>query len=176
MRIFVIFLTMLAAALPLTTSGQIALAGSPVDDFVKEVMEIHTRTSTCRKEFNPHEALLKYDYAKGTMQKHEESDQREPDVTNHVMTWRFSGISLISSTHFSFYGPSTWLRRMELAEPSELVHGLKFGDSVQKFAETLAVSEASIRANRVHVDRADVTFVVGDNDAVDSIVFECVAD
>ena len=176
MRNLAIFFAVIAAVLPSSVSGQLALAGSAADEFGKIVLTIHAKTTTCRDQFNPHEALIKFDYAKGTMQKSEELDQREPGVTNHVMTWQFSGLSLTSFTYFSFYGPSTWLRRMEISRPSELAHGLKFGDSVQRFAKILGVSEDSIRLNRVHVDRADVTFVVSDKDAIRSIILECIAD
>ncbi|MDH3747719.1 MAG: hypothetical protein OER97_05890 [Gammaproteobacteria bacterium] len=176
MRDFSLFLPILAAALPLPASGQIALADSPIDNFVRETLEIHTRTSTCREEFDPNEALIKFDYAKGTMRKSEELDHKEPRVTNHIMTWQFPGFSLTSFTFFSFYGPSTWLRRLKISEPSELAQGVKFGDSVKKYAQVLEVSEELIRLNRVHVYRADVTFDVDDNDAVVSIIFECIAD
>lgn len=164
------------AMLPSGATGQIAMAGSPVDEFAREILEIHTRTATCREEFNPREALLKFDYSKGTMQKSEEMDRREPGVTNHVMKWEFQGLSLTSFTHFSFYGPSTWLARMKISNPSELAAGLRFGDSVKQFAQALEVPETSIRSNQVHVDRVDVTFIVDKNDAVISLVFECVAD
>ena len=176
MRKFSLLLPILVTALPLPASGQIALAGSPVDNFVRETLEIHTRTSTCREKFNPHEVLIKFDYAKGTMKKSEELDNREPGVTNHVMNWQFPGISLTSFTFFSFYGPSTWVRRLEITEPSELAQSLKFGDTVERYAQVLDIPEDSIRLNRVHVDRADVTFDVDDSDAIVSIIIECIAD
>ena len=155
-------------------NGELVEYGSPADDFVKSLLVLHTGTETCRDEFDTR-FLLKFDYADGKHRKWEEPDRREPGVTNHTMEWTFPGYRLVAYTYFAFYGPSTWLHQLELSAPSDLPMDLQFGDSVERFAEILSLPAGAASTGMV-TDHAYVSFVIGDDNTVQSIILECVAD
>ncbi len=155
--------------------SQLVQHGSLADRFITGLLEQHAGIETCRDEFDAR-FLLKFDYADGSSRKWEEPDAREPGVTNHMMEWKFPGYRLIAFTFFSFYGPSTWVHQLELSAPTELPHGLQFGDSADRFHDVLRLAEHSPPAGRVITDHADVELIVDDEGSVRSIIVECVAD
>ena len=179
MKKLIILLAAFMTTLSLVVHGQSVLVGSPADTFIKELLLNHTKTSTCEEKFVPYKALGKFEIRDGLMRKWEEMDAREPGMKHYMMSWQFPGITITSSTTFSYYGPSTWLNRMELSEPSELIKGLKFGDTVSQFSQVLGRPERLLRSEKFKItDRrgAYVTFVVGKNNVISSIVLECIAD
>ena len=146
------------------------------DAFVKYLLHDHAKATSCRDQYDPTSAVLRFDIRDGRMRKWEEPDRREPGVENHMMEWRFPGTVLMTSTHFSFHGPSTWLHSLKLTSPTELIGELNFGDSVGRFAQNLDISESTIRSRRTWYDGASVTFEVAEDDTVTSLLLECIAD
>ena len=167
------------ALLVLSTWGnansEIAEFGSQADKFVTTLLRKNTGTETCRDEFDAR-FLLRFDYADGTSRKWEEPDAREPDVTNHVMEWTFPGYRLVTFTFFSFYGPSTWVRQLEISAPTELPNNLRFGGPIEEFSETLGLSRNLGTDRGITTGHADLAFVTDDDGKVQSIILECVAD
>ena len=65
---------------------------------------------------------------------------------------------------------------MIIMPPSRLALGLRFGESLDRFAEKLEVRRDIIVSQNLYVLGASVTFRVDEDENVTSIVLECIAD
>ena len=148
MRKLVLFTAFIGVGFVSSASAQLPESSSIAYRFVEFLLNEYGQTTSCRDEFDPHPAVARFEMRDGKTRKWEEMDRREPGVKNHMMSWQFPGITITSFTWFSYYGPSTWLDRLEMAEPVELGFGLDFGDSVADFSRTLEITEDFIRSRQ----------------------------
>ena len=176
MRKLTRFLTGLGLVIPIVAVGDATYEKTPSDSFILSLLTTYSKSSSCREEFDPMKAVSQFPGPDGKTRKWEEPDHKEPGVENHLMEWRFPGVTLTSSTHFMYYGPSTWLHSIQLATPVDLPPPIRIGQPVSEVAIALSVSENKIRSKRMWYAGASVTFDVDENDNIHSVLLECIAD
>jgi len=119
----------------------------------------------------------RFEYYAKTCSYRRERDPLTPGGENHVQQWNFSGVTISAFTFFDTYGPSTWLSKLELSEASAQLDGnLRVGDSIDKFAKVLELSESMKASGRLSSSRADVTLQVNDDGIVTRVILECIPD
>ena len=172
----VLCLTGFACALAHVAAAQSLQEPSAEQRFVEFLLTDVAKASSCRDEYDPASAVSMFEIGFGKHRKWSEMDTREPDIENHMMEWIFPGFSLVTSTHFSYYGPSTWLHSLRLSAHSESTTNIGFGQTVAQFSNHLGIPEKSIRSNDLSYEGANVTIEVATDDTIRSIYLECVAD
>ena len=150
---------------------------SKADDFIKKIMEHYAGIDTCRNEFNPMVALKDKDIRSENYTYRRVRDPLTPGRENHLMQWEFPGITIQAETHFSLYGPSTWLSKIELSGDSQRLDGnLTIGDSIDQFAEVLELTDRMKTTGTLVSSRANVTLHADHDGNISRLTIECVAD
>ena len=150
---------------------------SKADDFIKTILEHHAGIDSCPDEFDPSFALKDKEVRPENYSYTRERDLLTPGGENHVQQWDLSGVTISAITFFGAHGPSTWLSKLEFSEASARLDGnLKVGDSIDKFAKLLELSESMKAAGRLSSSRANVTLQVNGDGIVTRVILECVAD
>tara|TARA_R110002096_G_scaffold54881_1_gene141390 strand:+ start:1133 stop:1654 length:522 start_codon:yes stop_codon:yes gene_type:complete len=153
-----------------------AQAAEEAEPFVDTLLRDVAFGSSCRDEYDPSTAIHQHSMREGRMRKWEEPDRREPDTTNHMVEWVFPGFVLTTSTHFGWFGPSTWLHSLKLSSPTKLPRPLAFGQTPAEVSESLGNAVDKSRARQFWYESAYVTLSFGEDGKLEEVILECIAD
>lgn len=148
----------------------------PVEPFVIGLLRDVAFGSSCRDEYDPSTAIHQHSMREGRMRKWEELDRREPDTMNHMIEWVFPGFILTTSTHFTWFGPSTWLHSLRISSPTELPPPLAFGQTSAEVSESLGNADEKSRSRQFWYESAYVTLDFGEDGKLQEVLLECIAD
>lgn len=180
MRIRAAFLmTILSCSWIATVSSAqlLVMYASKADDFIMEILKTHADIEDCATRFDPRQLLRDIDVRDHNFKYWQEDDPLAPGGVEHMTLWTFPGLTILAATHFDMYGPSTWLVKIKISDPSvRLDENLQTGESFDKFVEKLEMSDDMKRTGRLSSYRGDVTFDVDAAGVVSSLSIECVAD
>ncbi len=151
---------------------------SPAEQFILDLISEVAQGSSCRNTFDPRPAVHFFEESAGygPMKTWQEPDRREPDVTNYMVQWSFPGFELTTSSHFGYYGVSTWLDSVRVTAPTKLPDPLSFDMPVRDLVSVLGNSDKKGRADQISYQSAYLSFGVDENDRLLFLFLECIAD
>ena len=171
-----IFISVITIALSGIVPVKAANEEISADAFVVALVRDIALGSSCRDEYDPGPVVNQHPMRDGKMKKWEEKDRREPDIINHLIEWKFPGIILTTSTHFDWYGPSTWLYSIRLSSPSTLPPPLSFGLQSADILDSLGITRLKSGPRQLWYESAYVTLEFGENGRLKEVLLECIAD
>lgn len=145
--------------------------------FAYQIFEPELEGVRCRNTFDPRNIINRFGQRGVDTKRWDEPDFREPGVTNYYMRWTYPGLSFQTSTHFTLYGPSTWLSRIEVTSPDySLQFGLRIGMEYGDFERRLGIPEHA-RINLSYNSGAiAVKFSLDEEHKVRKLTFYCTSD
>ena len=162
------------AMLTVSNAQLLVMYESKADFFIKNIMKNHVGIEECRTEFDPRKVLKGINVRDDEFEYWREKNPLAPGGAENMTRWTFSGLTILASTFFDSYGPSTWLVRIEISDPDIQLDGdLRIGDSLDKYTETLELSDDMKRTGRLASYRGDVTLHVDTMGVVSSLTIEC---
>ena len=170
--------TLFCLAISSVSSAQLlVMYESKADVFIKNIMIRHVGIEECRTEFDPRTVLKGINVRDDEFEYWREKNPMTPGGAENLMRWTFSGLTILATTYFDMYGPSTWLLRIEISDPAIQLDGdLRIGDSLDKYTEALELSDDMERTGRLASGRGDVTLHIDAMGMVSSLTIKCVAD
>jgi hypothetical protein len=157
--------------------GQASDNFADVEQYVSSLLTSYAGTPSCVSgNFDTSAMVSQFKTADGKHRKWSEKDARDPNVENHMMEWEFPGLEIVTSTRFSYYGPTTWLYSLRLSDPTELPGPIGFGQTVAEFAKHFSISEMWIRNNGIYFEGNLVTFGIDAENKIQSLMIACIDD